>query len=157
MAQELAEAQRHLATFPQRTGRRTKAHRAAARKVANVYAKARRKRLDFHHKTARALIRDHDVIAHERLNTAGMTKTAAPKPDPGQDGAFRPNGAAARAGLNKSILDAGWGSFSPGWSHREEAEAGALVLLAARRRFPGPGHPHPRLQRIGPVLSRLDA
>ncbi|GGJ29605.1 putative transposase [Streptomyces brasiliensis] len=111
VAQELAEAQRHLATFPQRTRRRTKAHRAAARKVANVYAKARRKRLDFHHKTARALIRDHDVIAHERLNTAGMTKTAAPKPDPDQDGAFRPNGAAAKAGLNKSILDAGWGQF----------------------------------------------
>ncbi|MBQ0988460.1 transposase, partial [Streptomyces sp. F63] len=66
-ADELAEAQRHLATFPKRTKRRTKAHRAAARKVAKLHGKIRRQRADFHHKTARALITDHDVIAHERL------------------------------------------------------------------------------------------
>ncbi len=126
-AEELAEAQRHLAAFPKRTRQRTKAHRAAARKVAKLHAKIRRQRLDFHHKTARALVRDHDVIAHERLNTAGMTKTPAPKPDPATPGAFLPNGAAAKAGLNRSILDADWGQFLGILANKAES-AGRLVI-----------------------------
>lgn len=69
------------------------------------------KRLDFHHKTARALVRDHDVIAHGRLNIAGMTKSPAPQPAPGRGDAFLRNGAAAKAGLNRGILDAGRGQF----------------------------------------------
>lgn len=81
-ADELAAAQQYLATFPKRTKRRTKKHRAAARKVAKLHAKIRRQRLDHHHKTALKLVREHDVIGHERLNTAGMTKAPAPKPDP---------------------------------------------------------------------------
>ncbi|MEE1943450.1 transposase, partial [Streptomyces sp. TRM 70361] len=97
MADELAEAQRHLATFPKRTRQRTKRHRAAARKVAKLHGKIRRQRADFHHKTARALVADHDVIAHERLNTAGMTKSPASEADPDTPGGFLPNGAAAKA------------------------------------------------------------
>jgi putative transposase len=34
-----------------------------------------------------------------------------PKPDPDKSGAFLPNGGAAKAGLNRSIADAGWGVF----------------------------------------------
>jgi putative transposase len=127
VAEELAEAQRHLATFPKRTRQRTKKHRAAARRVAKLHKKAARQRLDFHHKTARALVADNDVIAHERLNTAGMTKSPAPKPDPNQDGAFLPNGAAAKAGLNRSILDAGWGQFLAILANKAES-AGRLVI-----------------------------
>ena len=40
MADELAQAQRYLATFPKRTRQRTKHHRAAARKVAKLHAKS---------------------------------------------------------------------------------------------------------------------
>ncbi|GAA0931019.1 transposase [Streptomyces thermoalcalitolerans] len=125
--EELAAAQRHLATFPKRTRQRTKKHRAAARKVAKLHAKVRRQRLDFHHKTARALVTAHDVIAHEHLNTAGMTKRPAPKPDPGNDGTFLPNGAAAKAGLNRNILDAGWGQFLTILANKAES-AGRLVI-----------------------------
>jgi putative transposase len=127
VAEELAEAQRHLATFPKRTRQRTKKHRAAARRVAKLYTKVRRRRLDFHHKTAWALIRNNDVIAHERLNTAGLTKSPAPKPDPDNGGAFFPNGAAAKAGLNKSILDAGWGQFLGILANKAES-AGRLTI-----------------------------
>jgi putative transposase len=52
------------------------------------------------------------VIALENLNTAGMTKCPAPKPDPDQPGVYLPNQAAAKSGLNKSILDAGWAQFA---------------------------------------------
>ncbi|KAK1182726.1 transposase [Streptomyces sp. NBS 14/10] len=127
VAEELAEAQRQLATFPRRTRRRTKKHKAAARKVARLHARIRRQRLDHHHKRALALVREHDVIAHEKLNTAGMTKAPAPKPDPERDGAFLANGAAAKAGLNRSILDVGWGQFLGILANKAES-AGRLVI-----------------------------
>ncbi|TQE28940.1 transposase [Streptomyces ipomoeae] len=142
-ADELAEAQRHLATFPKRTRQRTKRHRAAARKVAKLHAKIRRQRADFHHKTARALITDHDVIAHERLNTAGMTKSPAPKADPEQPGGFLPNGAAAKAGLNRSILDAGWAQFLGILANKAESAGRLVVPVDARntsRTCPDCGH-----------------
>lgn len=103
----LVEAQRHLSSFPRHT--HSKRRKAAAEKVAKLYRKVRRQRLDFHHKTALALVRRHDVIAHESLNIAGMTTSPKPKTD--DSGGFLPNGAAAKAGLNKSILDAAWSQF----------------------------------------------
>ena len=112
VAQELSAAQRHLDTFPKRTRRRTKRHRAAARKVAKIHAKIRRQRLDHHHKAANELIRDHDVIAHERLNTAGMSKAPAPKPDPRQ----------------RRRVPAEW-SRCQGWAESQHSGCGLGVVL----------------------------
>ncbi|MER6627701.1 transposase [Streptomyces sp. NPDC000987] len=143
MAAELAEAQRHLATFPKRTRQRTKRHRAAARKVARLYARIRRQRADFHHKAARTLVADHDVIAHERLNTAGMTKSPAPKADPGRPGAFLANGAAAKAGLNRTILEAGWAQFLEILANKAESAGRLVIPVDARntsRTCPECGH-----------------
>ncbi|MCX4647420.1 transposase [Streptomyces sp. NBC_01446] len=131
-ADELAAAQRVLETFPKKTRRRTKKHRAAAGRVAKIHAKIRRQRLDHHHKRALDLVRDNDVIGHEALNTAGMTKTPAPKPDPDQDGAFLPNGAAAKAGLNKSILDASWGLFLGILANKAESAGRRVIPVDAR-------------------------
>ncbi|WP_406422663.1 transposase [Streptomyces sp. NBC_00873] len=142
-ARELAEAQRHLATFPKRTKRRTKAHRAAARKVAKIHAKIRRQRLDHAHKTARTLVRDHDAIAHERLNTAGMTRTPKPKPDPERPGTFLPNQRAAKAGLNRSILDTGWGVFLAILTNKAESAGRTVIAVDPRntsRTCPSCGH-----------------
>ncbi|MBL3665819.1 transposase [Streptomyces sp. M2CJ-2] len=142
-ADELSAAQQHLAAFPQRTRRRTKKHRAAARKVAKLHAKIRRQRLDHAHKTALTLVRDHDVIAHERLSTAGMTRAPEPKPDPGTPGAFLPNGSAAKAGLNRSILDAGWGIFLGILAQKAESAARRVIPVDARntsRTCPSCGH-----------------
>ncbi|WP_235037329.1 transposase [Actinomadura sp. K4S16] len=142
-ATELVEAQRHLATFPKRTRQRTKRHRAAVRRVAKLYAKVRRQRLDHHHKTALRLVRDHDVIAHEQLNTAGMVKAPAPKPAPGNGGAFLPNRAAAKAGLNRNILDAGWGQFLTILANKAESAGRHVIAVDARntsRTCPECGH-----------------
>ncbi|MFF0106643.1 RNA-guided endonuclease InsQ/TnpB family protein [Streptomyces hirsutus] len=142
-AEQLAEAQRHLATFPKRTQQRTKKHHAAARKVAKLHARIRRQRLDFHHKTALTLVRDHDAIAHERLNTADMTRAPEPRPDPQTPGAFLPNGAAAKAGLNKSILDAGWAQFLGILASKAESAGRLVVPVDARntsRTCPSCGH-----------------
>lgn len=136
MAEEPAEAQRNLSTFPKRTRQRTRHHRAAARKVAQLHARIRRQRADFHHKTARTLVAGHDVIAHERLlNTAGMTKSPAPKAVPEQPGSFLPNGAATKAGLNRSVLDAGWAEFLGILANKAES-AGRLVVPVDARNTP---------------------
>ena len=57
----------------------------------------------------KVLLDKYDVIVHEDLNIAGMMRCPKPKGD--EDGKYLPNGASAKAGLNKSIADASWGEF----------------------------------------------
>ena len=57
-----------------------------------------------------------------------MSKAPEPKPDPNQEGAYLPNGASAKAGLNQSILDAGWGQFQQFCVAKAES-AGRRVLF----------------------------
>jgi putative transposase len=104
----------------------------AKAKVAGIHRKIRNRRADFHHKTARALIASCDAIAVEILNIAGLSKRARPVPDPGQPGAFLRNGAAAKSGLNKSILDAGWGQFTTILAGKAE-EAGRRIVAVDPR------------------------
>ena len=107
-ARELAAAQQVLARKKHGSSNR----RRAKAKIGEVHRRIRNRRSDFHHKTARSLVQACDMVALENLNTAGMTKRPAPEPDPDRPGEFLPNGAAAKAGLNKSILDAGWTQFA---------------------------------------------
>ncbi|MFF5211154.1 RNA-guided endonuclease InsQ/TnpB family protein [Streptosporangium sp. NPDC000396] len=99
-----ATLQRDLA----RTRKGSTRRRRAARRVGAFAARIRRRRADFAAKTAHVLTRDHDMIVFEALKTTNMTKGVAPRPDPDQPGAFLPNGAAAKSGLNRAILDKGW-------------------------------------------------
>ncbi|MEU7416706.1 RNA-guided endonuclease InsQ/TnpB family protein [Streptomyces antibioticus] len=144
-AEDLASAQRHLSTFPtrKRARDRSKAHQAALRKVATLHAKVRRQRLDHAHKTALALVRDHDVIVHERLNTVGLTKAPAPKPNPAALGDFLPNGASAKASTNRNILDVGWGVFLAILANKAESAGRTVVAVDPRntsRTCPECGH-----------------
>ncbi len=74
----------------------------------------------------------HDFIAHEDLKIRNMVKAPAPKPDPEQPGSFLPNGAAAKAGLNQSIIDAGWGVFLT-ILHAKAESAGREVIAVDPR------------------------
>jgi putative transposase len=120
----IADLERRKARARPGSGNRKRIRRALARE----WRKVRNRRRDFHHKTARALVNQCDVIALEDLNTAGMTKRPAPRPDPENDGAFLPNRALAKAGLNRSILDAGWAQFTRILTGKA-AEAGRRVVL----------------------------
>lgn len=121
-ADRLAAAQRNLARKKRGSNRRRKAVHA----VVKLHTKMRRTRLDYAHKTALALVGDHDVIAHEALLIDNMK--LRPKPRLAEDGTYKPNGAAAKAGLNESIHDAGWGNFlrilhaKAEWAGREVIE-----------------------------------
>ncbi|MCX4636410.1 transposase [Streptomyces sp. P9-2B-2] len=131
-AAELAAAQRNLSQFPKRgkTKTRTKKHRQAVERVAKLHAKIRRQRLDHAHKAANFVVRDADVIAHERLDIANMTRR--PKPRAADDGTFEPNGAAAKAGLNRAIFDAGWGVFLAVLTAKAECAGRQMIAVNPR-------------------------
>ncbi|MEU9184025.1 transposase [Streptomyces sp. NPDC048484] len=143
-ADALADAQRALKTFPRRKHEnRTARHRRAVGKVAGLHRKVSRQRTDYAHKTALEMVRDYDTIAHERLSIANMVRAPEPKADPGQPGSFLPNGAAAKAGLNKSIHDAGWGVFLGILAHKAESAGRVLIPVDPRntsRTCPACGH-----------------
>ncbi|MCW2873184.1 transposase [Actinacidiphila oryziradicis] len=129
----LEAAQQALSRFPRRKAKnRTANHQRAVDKVAALHGKVRRQRLDHAHKTALGLVRVHDFIAHEDLKIRNMTRSPAPKPDPDQPGTFLPNGAAAKAGLNRSIADAGWGVFLT-ILHAKAESAGREVIAVDPR------------------------
>ena len=120
-AGRLATAQRDLA----RKKRGSKRRRKAVARVAALHAKVRRQRLDGVHKAALRLVGDYDVIVTEDLEIANMTRRAAPRPDRG--GGYLSNGAAAKSGLNRSILDASWGVFLRVLAYKAE-NAGREVI-----------------------------
>ena len=88
-------------------------HNRVARRetVATLHRKVANRRKDFHHKQARRIVEQYDVVVVEELKIANMLRRAKPKPDPDTVGQFLPNGARAKSGLNRSISDAGWGQF----------------------------------------------
>jgi putative transposase len=97
--------------------------------LAKEWRKVRNRRRDFHHKTARALVDSCDVLALEKLSTAGMTRRPAPKPDPVQPGVFLPDTAAAKAGLSKAILDASWAQFATILTAKAESAGRRVVFV----------------------------
>ena len=96
------------------------------------YHRIRCRRLSFLHGKVNELLAKYDIICIEDLRIANMTRRPKPKQDE-ETGRFLPNGAAAKAGLNKSILDACWGEFF----HilRYKAEALCKVVVAVPPRF----------------------
>ena len=82
----------------------------AVKRIAKAHLKIRNQRQDFAHKASRRLVNQFQVIVLEDLQTANLVKRPKPKQDEAT-GQYVPNGASAKAGLNKSISDAGWSSF----------------------------------------------
>ena len=100
-AGELAAVQRSIAGCRPGSGNR----RRARRKLAKLHRTLANQRRNFHHQTARRLIDACDVIVVEDLAITNMTRSGSGTVEaPGRN-------VAAKAGLNRSILDAGWGQF----------------------------------------------
>ncbi|GAA4525339.1 RNA-guided endonuclease InsQ/TnpB family protein [Nonomuraea ferruginea] len=118
-AGRLADAQRDLA----RKKRGSRRRRKAVARVAALHGKVRRQRLDHAHKAANALVRAYDVIVHEDLRIANMTRSASGTIEaPGRN-------VAQKSGLNRSILDAGWGVFLTILSHKAESAGRKLIAV----------------------------
>ena len=109
----LAAAMRKLERLQQQMARQVKGGanwRRTVELVARLHEKVRRTRRLFAHKQTTYLLRTYQTVAIEDLNLAGMTRRAKPKPT--EDGkGYEKNGAAAKTGLNRAILDVGIGGL----------------------------------------------
>ncbi|HZU02826.1 MAG TPA: transposase [Ktedonobacteraceae bacterium] len=117
----LKKQQQRLAKKKKWSNRRKR----AADRVAKAHKKIRNQRRDFQQKHSRLLVDTFEIIVFEDLSLHHMVKR--PKAVVSENGKYLPNGAAAKAGLNKSIVDAGWASFIELVKHKAEY-AGVTVM-----------------------------
>ena len=97
--------------------------RRLRRALAKEWRKVRNQRRDFHHKTARSLVDSCDTIALEDLHVAPMTASSAGTAEnPGRN-------VTAKAGLNRSILDASWTQFTRILVAKAESAGRQAVLV----------------------------
>src|SRR6266571_1223998 len=82
----------------------------AKRLMGKAHRKIRNQRKDFLHKQSRKIVNRYQVIVFEDIKISNLVKRPKSVKDE-ETGQYLPNGAAAKGGLNKSILDAGWGAF----------------------------------------------
>ena len=140
-ADQLARAQRNLAAKQRGSGRR----RRAAERVGRAHRSVHNQRKDLAHKLSRRLVNDYDLIVHEDLKIASMTRR--PKARQDGDSSCAPNGAAAKAGLNGSISDSGWGQLLSKIAYKAE-EAGREVIAV------DPRHTSQRCAQCGHVAAK---
>jgi len=110
----LAAGLRKLKRLQQQMARQEKGSanwRKTVAKVALLHEKIRRTRKLFAHKATTYLLSTYDTVAIEDLKLANMVKRPAAKPAEDGSGTFLPNNAAAKGGLNRSMLDAGLGQI----------------------------------------------
>ena len=118
---ELEAAQQALASC-KKTGRRDGAGRRnkAKARVTRLHRQVRDARKDHNHQLSRRLVDSFDEVFFEDLTIANMTRSAAGTLEaPGSN-------VAAKSGLNRSILDAGWGQLVS-FTIYKAASAGRVV------------------------------
>jgi putative transposase len=121
-AERLARAQRVLA----RKQRGSRNRRRQREVVANRHRKVAAQRRDFHHQLARRLVRAYDVLVIEDLAVKNMSRSASGTLEaPG-------TGVAAKRGLNRSILDAGWAQFASILAGKAEEAGRSLIRVNPR-------------------------
>jgi putative transposase len=117
--QRIVDLQRRKQRARPGSGNRQRLRRA----LAKEWRKLRNQRRDFHHKTARGLVDSCDTLALEDLPVAAMTASASGTVQaPGRN-------VAAKAGLNRSILDAGWTQFTSILVAKAESAGRRVVLV----------------------------
>ena len=145
---ELGKAQQALAAC-RKTGRRDGGRRMKAKaRVTGLHRQVANARKDHNHQLSRRLVDSFDEIVFEQLTIANMTRSAAGTLEsPGLE-------LAAKSGLNRSILDAGWGqlvSFTT-YCPNLPAAAGRTRLLQAPV-VGGQGGGRPHLADLCPVRA----
>jgi putative transposase len=122
----LASRQRLMAHRRRGSHRR----RRAAQKVGALHRKIARQRRDLAHQVSRTLVNRYDTIVHEDLKIRNMV--LRPPPVPNDEGGYDPNGANAKAGLNREILAAGWGMLLRMVAYKA-ADAGRVIIAVNPR------------------------
>ncbi len=117
----LARAQRQLAKKQKGSKNRDK----AKHRVARIHRKVRRQRDHNLHVISSHYAKHHSVVVVEDLNIRSMTKSATgTKERPGKN-------VRAKSGLNRAILDAGWGRFELMLDYKLRWRGGVLLKVPA--------------------------
>lgn len=112
-------AQRALARKKRGSKRRAK----ALRRCSRLSARRARIRRDFHHRAALSIVQRFGVVVLEDLNVKNMTASAKGTVEqPGQM-------VRQKAGLNRSILNQGWGIFETILAYKLEERGGRLIKV----------------------------
>lgn len=125
--------ERHKKRWQRRQARRAKGSRnwvKAKHKVARYQRYGADVRRDVAHKTSHTLADDpqYKLFVFEALKVKNMTRHAKPKQD--ERGRWLHNGAAAKSGLNKAILESMWGQTKT-YLHYKARRRGKLVIEVA--------------------------
>lgn len=106
-----------------RRKRGSKRHAKQRARVAAIAASAARVRKDFNHRITTGITARFGTVAIEALKIANMTASAAGTvADPGK-------GVAQKRGLNRAILNQGWGQFEAFLAYKLEHRGGHLIKV----------------------------
>jgi len=94
-------------------------------RLRRIHGQIARQRQDFYHKLTTALVQRFGLIVTEQLTVKNMVR--APKAKKADDGTYLPNGAAAKAGLNRSILDGAPATMMQQYRYKA-AEVGSILM-----------------------------
>lgn len=131
--QRILKQEPHKKRWQRRQARRIKGSSGwlkAKRKVARYQRYGADVRKDLAHKISYTLATNpqYKLFVFEALKVKNMTKKAKPKQD--DSGRWIRNGAAAKSGLNKAILDSAWGATKIFLSYKARRQ-GKLAVTAA--------------------------
>ena len=115
--------------------------RKCIKKVQTIHNKIKNVRLDFLHKATTKMSKNHALVVIEELKIKNMSKSSSGTIDtPGKN-------VKAKSGLNKSILDQGWGIFRSQLEYK-------LLWNGGELRTVSPHHTSQRCNKCGYVDSR---
>lgn len=104
-----SKQQRYIKRLQRKLARQQKQsnqRKVTKHKLSKAHKKITNVREDFCHKTSRTLVDESKVIIFENLKIKNMTRKPKAKKD--KNGKWIKNGARAKAGLNKAVLNVGW-------------------------------------------------
>jgi putative transposase len=122
----LAKKQVRLRRYQRSVARKKKGsanRKKAVAKLGKLHRKIACQRSDWLHKLTTSLADAHPVIAIEDLRVKNMSASAAGTVEqPGKN-------VRAKAGLNRSILDASWGEFARQLTYKVQWRGGQVILV----------------------------
>lgn len=122
----LRKHEQRLAKYQRRMARKVKGSsnwKKAKARIQRIHARVADARADFLHKASNSISKNHAMIAVEDLKISNMSKSA-------KGTAIAPGrNVRAKSGLNKSILDQGWGEFRRQLEYKTGWRGGYFVAV----------------------------
>lgn len=129
-----------MAKYQRRMSRKVKFSsnwKKAKARITTLHQRVAHTRNDFLHKTSNIISKNHAMVVIEDLNVTNMSKSASGTLEaPGRN-------VNAKSGLNKSILDQGWGEFRRQLEYKQAWLGGEVFAVNPRntsRTCPACGH-----------------